>query len=130
MIYLNPKKQQIHANGVKSEKYYLKLSPTTNLEYEKLAQLIAERTTLTEYEVGFVLGELQDVIIENLAFGRGVVLDRLGIFRPSLSAKAVDSLDEINLSTVRKVSIIYTPSVRIKKALKNLRMHINKKHIL
>ncbi len=130
MIYLNPKKQQIHANGVKSEKYYLKLSPTTNLEYEKLAQLIAERTTLTEYEVGFVLGELQDVIIENLALGRGVVLDRLGIFRPSLSAKAVDSLDEINLSTVRKVSIIYTPSVRIKKALKNLRMHINKKHIL
>lgn len=93
------------------------------MEFDVLSKLIAERTTLTEYEVEFVLSELQTVMIENLQLGRGV---RFGS-EPSLKAEAVENEEDLNLSTVKKVNIIYKPSLEIKKALKKLKMRINRK---
>ena len=130
MLRLIAKKQMVHENGVSKEKFFLKLYPVRPLEFDDMARLIAERTTLTEYEVQFALGELQDIIVENIRLGRGVKLDKLGSIHPSLSSKAVDSLKEINLSTVKKLKLIYKPSVRIKKALKEVKMRIDKKYVM
>lgn len=127
MIQLIPTKRTLNCNGVNKEVYLLKLNPVHPMDFDVLAKLIAERTTLTEYEVEFVLSELQTVMIENLELGRGVKLGRLGTFEPSLKAEAVENEQDLNLSTVKKVNIIYKPSLEIKKALKKLRMRINRK---
>lgn len=127
MIQLIPFKRMVNVNGETKQMYALRLSPVHPMNFDVLAKLIAERTTLTEYEVEFVLGELQTVMIENLELGRGVRFGRLGTFEPSLKAEAVENEQELNLSTVKKVNIIYKPSLEIKKALKKLRMRINRK---
>lgn len=127
MIQLIPTKRILNCNGVNKEVHLLKLNPVYPMEFETLSKLIAERTTLTEYEVEFVLSELQTVMIENLQLGRGVRFGRLGTFEPSLKAQAVENEEDLNLSTVKKVNIIYKPSVEIKKALKKLKMRINRK---
>ena len=127
MIQLIPTKRTLNCNGVNKEVYLLKLNPVHPMDFDVLSKLIAERTTLTEYEVEFVLSELQTVMIENLELGRGVKLGRLGTFEPSLKAQAVENEQDLNLSTVKKVNIIYKPSLEIKKALKKLRMRINRK---
>lgn len=124
MIQLIPTKRTLNCNGVNKEVHLLRLNPVQPVEFEVLARLIAQRTTLTEYEVEFVLGELQTVMIENLELGRGVRFGRLGTFEPSLKAEAVESEKELNLSTVKKMNILYKPSLEIKKALKNLRFRI------
>lgn len=124
MIQLIPTKRVLNCNGVNKEVHLLRLNPVQPVEFDVLARLIAQRTTLTEYEVEFVLGELQSVMIENLELGRGVRFGRLGTFEPSLKAEAVEKENDLNLSTVKKVNIIYKPSLEIKKALKNFRFRI------
>lgn len=124
MIQLIPFKRMVNVNGETKQMYALRLSPVQPVEFDVLARLIAQRTTLTEYEVEFVLGELQSVMIENLELGRGVRFGRLGTFEPSLKAEAVEKENDLNLSTVKKVNIIYKPSLEIKKALKSFRFRI------
>lgn len=124
MIQLIPFKRMVNVNGETKQMYALRLNPVQPVEFDVLARLIAQRTTLTEYEVEFVLGELQSVMIENLELGRGVRFGRLGTFEPSLKAEAVEKENDLNLSTVKKMNIIYKPSLEIKKALKNFRFRI------
>ena len=127
MINLIPTKRMVNINGTSKEMHTLKLNPIHPMEFETVKKLIVERTTISDFEVGFVLGELSTIIIENLQQGRGVRLENLGTFEPSLKATAMDSAEELNLNTVKKVSIIYKPSPAIKKALKKLKMRINRK---
>ena len=124
MIQLIPFKRMVNVNGETKQMYALRLNPIQPVEFDVLARLIAQRTTLTEYEVEFVLSELQTVMIENLELGRGVRFGRLGTFEPSLKAEAVEKENDLNLSTVKKVNIIYKPSLEIKKALKSFRFRI------
>lgn len=124
MIQLIPYKREIYSHGEKKTVHALRLNPVQPVEFDVLARLIAQRTTLTEYEVEFVLGELQTVMIENLELGRGVRFGRLGTFEPSLKAEAVEKENDLNLSTVKKMNILYKPSLEIKKALKSFRFRI------
>lgn len=108
------------------EVYHLVLPGRARLEFDKMCQLISERTTLNAYEVEFVLSVLQDVAIENLQLGRGIELGRLGCIEPSLNAKAVDNIDDVNLNTIKKTRLIYKPSKAIKAALKNMKYSIKR----
>lgn len=126
MIELDICKKNLYSHGKKKIKYYLTLARRQRLDFEKMCQLISERTTLNAYEVEFVLSVLQDVAIENLQLGRGIELGRLGCIEPSLSAKAVDNIDDVNLNTIKKTRLIYKPSKAIKAALKNMKYLIKR----
>ena len=106
--------------------YHLVIARQERLDFEQMSKLIAERTTLSEYEVEFTLSELQDIIIENLTIGRGIELGRLGCIEPSINVTAVDNINDINLKTIKKTRLIYKPSKSIKAALKNLKFKIKR----
>lgn len=106
--------------------YHLVIARQERLDFEQISKLIAERTTLSEYEVEFTLSELQDIIIENLQLGRGIELGRLGCIEPSINVKSVDNINDINLKTIKKTRLIYKPSKSIKAALKNLKFKIKR----
>lgn len=116
MIQLIPSKRTIYSHGENKEVHLLKLNPIHPMEFETVKKLIVERTTLSEFEVGFVLGELSTIIIENLQQGRGVRLENLGTFEPSLkatamdSAEAVDTLEEANEKSIKKKGVRYRPT--------------------
>ena len=104
--------------------YYLSVLRQERLDFEEMCHLIAERTTLSAYEVEFVLSELQDIAIENLRIGRGIELGRLGCIEPSINVTAVGKKEDINLKTIKKARLIYKPSKSIKTALKKLKFKI------
>lgn len=106
--------------------YHLVIARQERLDFEQMSKLIAERTTLSEYEVEFTLSELQDIIIENLQLGRGIELGRLGCIEPSINVTAVEKKEDINLKTIKKTRLIYKPSKSIKAALKNLKFKIKR----
>jgi predicted histone-like DNA-binding protein len=87
MIELDICKKNLYSHGEKKIKYYLTLARRQRLDFEKICQLISERTTLNAYEVEFVLSVLQDVAIENLQLGRGVNLEELGVFSPNFKTR-------------------------------------------
>ena len=106
--------------------YHLVIARQERLDFEQMSKLIAERTTLSEYEVEFTLSELQSIIIENLQLGRGIELGRLGCIEPSINVTAVEKKEDINLKTIKKTRLIYKPSKSIKAALKNLKFKIKR----
>lgn len=126
MIPLLPNEKKVWNKGEFKNVFYLKISPISPLKFDKMCDLIAERTTLSSNEVGFVLGEIKDMIIENASIGRGVDCGPLGVFVPSLSAKAVEDEKDLNLKTVRKINIVFKPSLKIKKAFKDFTMRIKR----
>lgn len=124
MIELDICKKNLYSHGDKEIKYYLTLARRQRLDFEKMCQLISERTTLNAYEVEFVLSVLQDVAIENLQLGRGIELGKLGCIEPSINVMAVENIDDVNLNTIKKTRLIYKPSKAIKAALRNLKFKI------
>jgi len=57
--------------------------------------------------------------------GKSVDCGDLGTFRPSITAKTgsgVDSADKVSIELVDKAKVIYTPRVKVKTALKGVRM--------
>lgn len=106
--------------------YHLVLPGRSRLGFEKMCELISERTTLNAYEVEFVLSVLQEVVIENLEIGRGIELGRLGCLEPSLNTTAVENKKDINLNTIKKTRLIYKPSKSIKAVLKNMKYSIER----
>ena len=70
MIELVGYKKTMSLNGEKKEKVFVKANLPHRMDFEKLCALIAERTTLTDFEVAFVLAEVEQVVIENIELGR------------------------------------------------------------
>ena len=126
MVPLDIIEKKISNNGELQTMHYLALPGRQRLEFEKMCELISERTTLNAYEVDFVLSVLQEVVIENLEIGRGIELGRLGCLEPFLTATAVDNIKDINLNTIKKTRLIYKPSKTIKAALRNMKYSINR----
>lgn len=121
MIDLISYKKRMHINGEDKDQYSVRINPKTRMDFDKMCALIAERTTLTDYEVEFALAEVMQVIIENIGIGRGTELGPLGSIELAVKANAVDTEEEVNKKLVEKTKIIYKPSKGIKKALKTVK---------
>lgn len=76
MVRLSIFRKKIAKNGELKPMYYLTFYGAERLDFDKMCDLIAERTTLDSSEVDFVLSVLQDVVIENLQIGRGIELGK------------------------------------------------------
>lgn len=124
MIELVGYKKTMSLNGEKKEKVFVKANLPHRMDFEKLCALIAERTTLTDFEVAFVLAEVEQVVIENIEIGRGTEIGRLGSVELSVKASAVDSFEELDKNLVEKTKIIYKPSKGIKEALRNMKYKV------
>ena len=126
MIRITSYKKTMCINNEKQDKLFLKMVPQERMSFNDLCALIAERTTLTDYEVKFALAEVMQVIIENIEIGRGTELGPLGCVELSVKADAVDSVEELNKKLIEKTKILYKPSKDIKKALKEVKYKIEK----
>lgn len=119
MIELDICKKNLYSHGDKEIKYYLTLARRQRLDFEKMCQLISERTTLNAYEVEFVLSVLQDVAIENLRLGRGVNLEELGVFSPNFKTKGEYDLEKVSADNIQQVVVNFRPAAKFRKEMDN-----------
>ena len=126
MIRITSYKKTMCINNEKQDKLFLKMVPQERMSFNDLCALIAERTTLADYEVEFALAAVKDVIIDNIKIGRGTELGPLGCVELSVKADAVDTEEELNKKLIEKTKILYKPSKEIKKALKEVKYKIEK----
>ena len=119
MIELDISKKNLYSHGKKKIKYYLTLARRQRLDFEKMCQLISERTTLNAYEVEFVLSVLQDVAIENLQLGRGVNLEELGVFSPNFKTKGEYDLEKVSADNIQQVVVNFRPAAKFRKEMDN-----------
>ena len=100
------------------EKYIAVISRNGIMSEEQLIERIAGASSLAENDILSALRALQNVITEETMNGRTVVLNQLGIFTPYLRAKAMDTAEEVDASTIRGIKVNFRPNVRFKNKLK------------
>lgn len=128
MIDVVPKKQEVYKNGNKQEMYFLQLDKVKTMEFDVMCDLMASRTTLSANEVAFVLGELADMVVENIKQGRGTNLGKLGYIVPTLSAQAKEADKELSLNDIKSLGLKFRASKQIREEIKYLKFNIKRPH--
>ncbi|MDR1563073.1 MAG: HU family DNA-binding protein [Dysgonamonadaceae bacterium] len=88
---------------------------------EEIAVEIVALSSLARGDVANVIDSTIDTIPKYLLMGKSVNLGDLGTFRISFSSEGVDTADEFNVSMISGVKIIFTPSVKLKKQIEDIR---------
>ncbi len=89
---------------------------TRRMTLEQVEESISRSTTLTRGDVRAAIASLTDVVNEAILRGDSVDLGDLGILRVSVGVKQMDKEEDVNVSTLRKPQVRYTP----KKAMRLL----------
>ncbi|MDT0295760.1 HU family DNA-binding protein [Mesonia ostreae] len=102
------------------EQFYLHAVKDGVVDFERLAYLISNQSTVREADCLAVLNALQHNMMDELAQGRVVQLGSLGNFQVGIRCEGSSLPEEVNASKVRSAHINYRPGKRLRKALLGL----------
>ena len=100
-------------------KHLAVISRNGAMSEEQLIERIAGMSSLAENDVLSALRALQVVIADATMNGITVRLDQLGTFTPYLSAKAMETPEEVDASTIKRTRVNFVPNKLFKTKLKS-----------
>lgn len=97
-----------------------KLTPYryTSFNQATFVKMAAEDAGVTEEQMNAALKAYQTQFRQLLLNGHSINMGSLGTFRLSMSAKSAASSDDVTTDLIRRLRVIYTPSVQIKDGMK------------
>lgn len=113
------------AKGAGKTLWYPAIHLHSDVKFEEFVDLVADETTVSSADVKAVFDRASKVLIRLLQDGKSVDCGDMGTFRPSITARSgsgVATAEEVGIDMVDKTKVIYTPRVKIKTALKGVRM--------
>lgn len=100
----------MHKDAAEGSKlYYAQTRSLKKLDFDKLCELIAVRSTAFVGDVMLVIEGLLSVMEERLEEGDIVQMGRLGSFRMVAGSKGVANESDFNTSLFNKARIVFTP---------------------
>lgn len=111
------KKIVLNFDENKTEKYVASNVLVGTLSYEKLCSEVNQRTGIHRAMVDIVSKGLMDAMISFLEEGFSVKLGEFGSFCPAINAKSQDKEEDVNVSTIIRKKIIFTPGTHFKQML-------------
>jgi predicted histone-like DNA-binding protein len=90
-------------------------------DMDRLTQSIEKICTVSGADIRVVLYVLVDVAVDGLDDGAIIRLGDLGSIRVTLRSEGRAKAEEIDASYIKKSGIIFTPGIRIKKTLENVK---------
>ena len=112
--------------GGGTKKWYAVATNDGELTVDDLTKQIEKFSALSEADIRGVIIALENVIMDNLANGKIIRLDKLGSFYPTLSSKGADTEEDFDTSYIRGASVRYRAGTRISNALKTTTFKKNK----
>jgi len=109
--------------GVKGggiRKYFAKSIASGVTSIEKLATYISRASTFNFFEVICALNILVEYICLQLIEGNIVRLYPLGSLRIEIRSEGKENKEDVNASCIKEAHIVFIPSERVRKMLKNL----------
>ncbi len=113
MILYTVAERKINLKGESSVKYCPKIVRAATLDFDTLVDLIAERTTIEEGEVRSFLLSLVKAIKYYITSSFVVNIEGVGIFTPTLTARAVKTLEECTADTITKKGVTFRPTAKM-----------------
>ena len=112
--------------GGGTKKWYAVATNDGELTVDDLTKQIEKFSALSEADIRGVIIALENVIMDNLANGKIIRLDKLGSFYPTLSSKGADTEEDFDTSYIRGASVRFRAGTRISNALKTTTFKKNK----
>lgn len=103
----------------KKEAYVGRVQLGETVDTDMLVEQIHLRTGMTEAQIRMLLDNMTDSIAHFFKMGNGVRLGELGIIKPTIKTRSAASEDDVEIV---KLKYLYTPSVKMKNALKELEL--------
>jgi predicted histone-like DNA-binding protein len=103
-----------------ANKFYAQAISTGTTDLERLAYLVSHQSTVREADCYAVLISLMHNVIDELAQGRIVKLDKLGAFQIGIRSEGVATPEEVTVNLVKKSHINFRPDKRLRKMLQNV----------
>ena len=103
--------------GGGEKKFYASPVLDGEMSLNEMTTAIEKICTVSGADIRAVLYALVDVSVDNLANGTIIRLGELGSLRPSLSSEGKATEAEINATSVKYASVLFTPGTRIKAML-------------
>lgn len=98
--------------------YFLKIVQNDVVNIDVLSKEIEKETSLSEVDVHAVLIALQGKIMQHLENGNVINLENLGKFSIAAKTTAHENIADVSTKDVKKFSINFMPSLKIKRWLK------------
>jgi predicted histone-like DNA-binding protein len=102
------------------EKWYANPVNAGTMDLDDLSKAIAGRSSLTAGDVYNTLSNCVDEIPTFLKIGMSIKLGNFGTLRLTISSEGANSKEEFTIANINGVRVIFTPSVELKKALKDV----------
>ena len=119
MLHYTIVKRMISVGDTPGEKYLAVMSRNGIMSQEQLIERIAAASSLAENDVLSAIRALQMEIVNATMNGITIKLDQMGSFTPYLKANAMNSIAEVDASTIRRVKVNFNPNARFKSKLKS-----------
>ena len=117
-------KRRIVVGSTPGIKFLARIFRNEPIDFERIAEEIAENSTMSSGDVMGVLRQLEKVIILHVLDGTTVKLGALGTFMPTISATACDTKEKVKANTIKRVWVLFRPTVAFSKRLKDAKTHI------
>ena len=97
--------------------YHPAIAGVSVVSNQKIIERIEKKCTLASSDIKAVLDALEVELIDALRDGDAVRFGDLGSFRPTLHTKSKVEEKDVNVGDIKKVSVVFTPTLRVKQAL-------------
>ena len=101
--------------------YYPKLTNSTQIDLNKIADLLEKRSSASRADIYLTIIGLVDLLPELLADGHTIKLGDMGIFRLHAKANTSESPEEVSSKNIQEVRLTFRADKRIKYFLKSLK---------
>lgn len=102
------------------EKFLAQIVREQPVDLDLIAEQISGASTMSKADVMGVLQQLQVQMSYHLLRGATIHLGLLGTFSPSLRSKAMPTLDEVNVQSIKGLFINYRTSSWLRKEVKSV----------
>ena len=109
--------------------YVAKVAYASEVNTDLLAEEVAAGTNASPAEVLMWLRALEYQISRHIAEGDVVRLDSLGSFYPTIHAVAQDEPDMVTSRTIKRVGVLFRPTVRFSRKVKKAGVHLADRRI-
>lgn len=104
--------------GGGTKKWYASVKTDGETTIDQLTKAIEKFSALSEADIRGVIIALENVIVDEIANGKIIRLDKLGSFYPSLSSGGAATQEEFSVALIKGAKVNYRPGKRIEDALK------------
>ncbi len=99
------------------EKYVVRLHRSSDVSMDQLCEEISHSTTVSYPDVLAVLKAMEIHLASHIQRGSAVKFGLLGAFIPSLRATAMESAEDANANSIKRLTCRFYPSVSFKRSL-------------